>query len=199
MRILNASHNQITTIPPALFSKTMRSLTHLLLANNGLRTLPESVSELGESLLYLDLEENGFVYLPHSLSLLSTLRSLKLTSSKMTVVPHSLPPSLRSLSLVRMDIDEDSEVFFLPLWMKYVFDSSRWWCVLVLCVCPTGCLSFSSDHSRRPSLSASRFSSEIMSASPHHSGFLITLTPHYITNPSFITNISFLFHLHHAT
>jgi len=80
IKYIDLSHNFIPSIPDAISSLAV-SLTVLVLSNNKLNSLPESISELS-CLKKLDITHNNLVSLPDGLGRLTSLVELNLTGNR---------------------------------------------------------------------------------------------------------------------
>eukprot|EP01117_Protostelium_nocturnum_P011315 TRINITY_DN4102_c0_g1_i5.p1 TRINITY_DN4102_c0_g1~~TRINITY_DN4102_c0_g1_i5.p1 ORF type:complete len:1169 (-),score=280.29 TRINITY_DN4102_c0_g1_i5:33-3539(-) len=116
---LELSFNQITSLPDELFLMEdpstsleefekveigLKKLEYLNIANNQLKSIPFSISNLS-NLRDLDISENTLMNVPSCLIKLESLKTLWLHSKKLACIPSQLPSSLEILSLGSMVID----------------------------------------------------------------------------------------------
>jgi Leucine-rich repeat (LRR) protein len=108
IKYIDLSHNLIPSIPEQISSLAV-SLTVLILSNNRLNSLPESICELA-SLKKLDVTHNSLVSLPTSLGRLISLVELNITGNKTL----KLLPDLNGLSSLEVLRCADCSLTTLP-------------------------------------------------------------------------------------
>jgi len=87
LKILNLSHNRITTIPDSIFG--FLHLEHLDLSFNDIETLPDGICLL-ENLKKLNLSNNSMRKLPKNIDQLSSLQKINLISNQLEHLPISM-------------------------------------------------------------------------------------------------------------
>jgi hypothetical protein len=102
LRELVLTNNNITVLPDSIGN--LKELVYLDLANNGIEYLPESIGELGE-LGHLDLSENNLQRLPDSFSKLVELEHLDLSGNDIKELKKypSVPYDFKKLEYVNLD------------------------------------------------------------------------------------------------
>lgn len=102
------SNNLLQTIPNSIGN--IVSLRILDLHNNKLNTLPESIGNL-INLISLDLENNSLITLPESLVNLPKLKTLDLTNNKLIKLPNQMT---KLTSLKNLFVNDNTKLTELP-------------------------------------------------------------------------------------
>ncbi|MFX0147216.1 MAG: leucine-rich repeat domain-containing protein [Candidatus Hodarchaeota archaeon] len=106
LRIIDLSNSGINEIPKNV--NNLRNLENLILTNNNLRFLPDSICEL-KNLNYLDLSLNKMLELPEAISNLKSLKNLNLYDNKLKKLPNSFG-GLESLEKLSIEFNELTEL-----------------------------------------------------------------------------------------
>jgi hypothetical protein len=102
------SNNLLQTIPNSIGN--IISLKILDLHNNKLNSLPESIGNL-VNLISLDLDDNSLITLPESLVNLSKLKTLGLTNNKVIKLPNQMT---KLTSLKNLFVNDNTKLTELP-------------------------------------------------------------------------------------
>lgn len=82
-------NGQISTLPPALFSAPLSSITRLVLSGNSLASLPCEIGEL-RALEFLDLGNNYLTTLPQEIGFLAALKVVIISGNSIDVLPAAI-------------------------------------------------------------------------------------------------------------
>ncbi len=108
LSVLCLQKNLLEDVPECLFTSLLL-LVELMLSNNKLKVIPESIGGL-TNLTDLKLDNNKLESLPNSIGFLTNLTSLSISNNSITVYPDTIQ-DLKKLK--KLDLDE-KELELIP-------------------------------------------------------------------------------------